>query len=73
MWPFFQCLCLGLDFKVSIDTVLGFQDVGPALPSQCQVFNGRDALLSAVYPFPIVLSSLRCLYAYRAGIKGKGS
>lgn len=52
--------------------MLGFQDMGPSLPSHYQVCSGRGALLSALYPLVIVLSPLRYLYAYRAGINGKG-
>lgn len=63
---------MGLNFKLSFDAVLHFQDTGPSLPSRYQVCSGRGALLSALYPLAIVLSPLMYLYAYRAGVNGKG-
>jgi hypothetical protein len=48
---------------------MGFQDMGPALPSHCQVSNSK-ALLSTLYPLSITLSPFMDLYVYREALKG---
>lgn len=47
---------------------MGFQDMGPALPSHGQVSNSR-ALLSTLYPVSITLSPFMDLYVYGDTLK----
>lgn len=49
---------------------MGFQDMGPAIPSHCLGSNAR-ALLSTLYPLAIILSPFMGLYVYREALKGK--
>lgn len=67
VWPPLSCLW---DLRLSKDAGLGFQDMGPALPSPCLVSNAR-ALLWTLYPLAIILSPCIVLYVHRDALKGK--